>query len=188
MSAKQYLFICTGGTLDAEEYTDPQHPPAHATMLEGSLATQEIRALMGARGLKEGYDFDILEWRMKDSKDFTPDDLIELAGLIRTAPAQKIIITHGTDAMAPNARAVKRMLKDSRKYAAFTGAMIPLANGRDSDGPGNLCDAVKAVDRLARTRPQGDTCIVFGGKVFDPDHTDKNMAEKRFESACALAL
>ena len=71
---------------------------------------------------------------------------------------RNIIITHGTDAMAHHARQIEKMLSQRdthllddvhaktysgaevvrNKRVIFTGAMMPLANGSESDGYKNL--------------------------------------------------
>ncbi|MBY0406529.1 MAG: asparaginase domain-containing protein, partial [Rickettsiales bacterium] len=102
---KKTLVIMTGGTIDAEAYPDPLNPPKNAIMLEKSLIPMTL-AEMGV-----DKDCDFLSWRAKDSKHFYERDMIDLAQIIRTAEADTIIITHGTDAMPDNAHSIHRLLR-----------------------------------------------------------------------------
>lgn len=145
----------TGGTIDAEPYPDPDHPPKDATMLHIS----QVPAVIGALGHDKRCDY--LPWRAKDSKHYTPQDMQDLADIIRTSRASNIIITHGTDAMPENSRMVMEYLQhledDTAKFSVdcsplgkkrviFTGAMLPLSNGPTSDGLKNLDYIMKHID------------------------------------------
>lgn len=162
MYRKDTLIIMTGGTIDAEAYPDPKNPPKNATMLKESRIPETLKGM----GVDDRCDF--LSWKAKDSKHFTDEDMRDLAKIIRTSSAKNIIITHGTDAMPDNARRIEALLrqqdtdlrKDLRNAAygreddasrfvrgekavggkriIFTGAMMPLANGKASDAYQNL--------------------------------------------------
>lgn len=151
--AKDTLIIITGGTIDAEAYPDPKNPPEDAIMLEKSLIPLTVAQM--------GHDArcDYLPWISRDSKKFSAEEMRNLAKIIRTSSAKNIIITHGTDGMPVHCRQIQRLLhrrdvglprdafaKDSTgkervredKRVIFTGAMMPLANGPESDGYLNL--------------------------------------------------
>ncbi|NBO19152.1 MAG: hypothetical protein EBV03_08015 [Proteobacteria bacterium] len=164
LPVKDTLVIMTGGTIDAEAYPDPANPPKDATMLDHSMIPMTVAQM----NPKYDQRCDYLVWRAKDSKHFSDKDMMDLAKIIRTSRARNIIITHGTDAMPENSRTIRSLLarpdKDLRvdagrkegllelqeggyvrgvmpgfdKRVIFTGAMMPLANGPESDAYKNL--------------------------------------------------
>lgn len=185
--ARDTLIIMTGGTIDAEPYHDPMKPPKNATMLAHSLIPGTVEHL------GHGETCDYLSWRAKDSKHFTGQDLQDLAKIIRTSTARHIIITHGTDAMPENSRRIRDLLKAPdktlRKDAAlrrgafvrgeapacdkvvvFTGAMMPLANGPESDAYKNI----EYILGHIRKWPEG-VRVVMHGQSFDPEGLEKDF-------------
>lgn len=132
MDADRILLIRTGGTIDAQAYADPRQPPKHVSTRLGddSLIKAEISTLPGHEKV------DYFHWGtrkkeqrfVKDSKLFTPEDLAELADLIKKDDHKYFIVTHGTDAMAKNAEALENALgEDNDKRVVFLGAMVPLS-------------------------------------------------------------
>lgn len=177
---KDTLIIMTGGTIDAEAYADPAHPPKVAEMLPNSLIPMTVTQ-MG-----HGERCDTLSWRAKDSKHFTDEDMADLARIIRTSRAKNIIITHGTDAMPENSRRIRALLMEEDKKlredamagperfirgeapefdkrVIFTGAMMPLANGQESDAYQNL---EFIFDHMDSWKP--GVRAVMHAKCFDP--------------------
>lgn len=167
---KDILVIMTGGTIDAEAYPDPANPPPNAVPLKDSAVPDALHAM--------GYDDDCrcYQWLMKDSKEFTERNLDELATMIRERRAQHIIITHGTDRMPENSRDLMKFLGSTDKTVIMTGAMIPLANGKESDGYENLRFAVENIEKW----PPG-VHVVMHGRRFDPARVRKNFSSLRFE-------
>ncbi len=188
--AKDTLIIITGGTIDAEAYPDPKHPPKNATMLDKSLIPITVA------GMKGGERCDCLEWKSRDSKDFLTADIRELAKIIRSSQAKNIIITHGTDAMPHHARQLESMLlkRDVHmlddafakaysgaeavrgKRVVFTGAMMPLANGKESDGYKNLEYIFTHMDSW-----QPGVRAVMHERSYKPEGLRKNMDTYVFE-------
>lgn len=170
--SKKFLIIVTGGTIDAEPY---RVTPKNVTPLKESIIPRILEEL----GLAELCDVRI--WHMKDSKDFTPEEMHELAKIIRDEGYNSVVITHGTDEMAHNARVIssKRHLFGEDVTIVFTGAMTPYMNQvvgyGPSDGPGNVSYAVHE----AYYGPPG-VHIAFAGKTHDPFHTVKDMDRKEF--------
>ena len=167
---KDVLVIMTGGTIDAEAYPDPKNPPPNATPLRDSAVPDALHKL--------GYD-DVCrcyQWLMKDSKEFTPKNIEILATMIRERRAKYIIVTHGTDRMPENSRALSAALGNTDKTIVITGSMIPLANGKDSDGYDNLRYTVDTIDSW----PAG-VHVVMHGKRFDSARVKKNFEALRFE-------
>ena len=184
------LIIMTGGTIDAEPYPDPNNPPKNAIPLENSVIPSTI-ASMGYGGR-----CDFFKWTAKDSKAFTSEEMDALAQIIRTSPAKNIIITHGTDAMPEHSRQIlgrlsrvdtavpnghvaihgKRKNKaDIDKRVIFTGAMMPIANGPESDGYKNLGYIFRNMDKW-----QAGVRVVMHEKSFDPVGLSKNFETFRF--------
>lgn len=191
---KDVLVIITGGTIDAEVYPDPAHPPKRATMLEHSMIP-EVVTHMG-----HGGRCDFLPWHPKDSNEFTAEEMRDLSRIIRTSPAKYVIITHGTDAMADHSREIAQYLQSPDpslrgdhpsaatvpfvrgegpvrdKVVAFTGAMTPLANGPESDAYKNL---QYIFEQMEGWRP--GVRVVMHGKSFATEGLQKNFTTYTFE-------
>jgi L-asparaginase/Glu-tRNA(Gln) amidotransferase subunit D len=191
------LIIITGGTIDAEAYPDPANPPKVATMLEDTAVPQALAEM----NLSQKYYCFV--WLRKDSKAFTEEDITALARIIRHSGHQEIIITHGTDRMVENSRALcaqlfdgglnphadaspaasrRALLGETQQHKnafngkiAFTGSMIPLSNGLHSDGYRNLKFAMEEIANF----PSG-VWIAFEGKRFDPHRTVKDFNTYQF--------
>jgi len=171
---RDILFVMTGGTIDAEAYPDPKRPPKKAFPLRDSLVPQAVEEL--------GYadDCRFFQWMMKDSKDFSPAEIYAMSVFIEQRRAQHIIITHGTDRMPENSRELAKRMQGSGKVVIFTGAMLPLSNGRMSDAYDNLRYAIETIERL----PAG-VHVVMHGRLFSPATVKKNFAAQRFEESGA---
>lgn len=176
---KDTLVIMTGGTIDAEPYPDPKNPPTNASMLENSVIPSTI-ASMG-----HGDRCDFLKWVAKDSKDFTNEEMDALAEIIRTSHAKNIIVTHGTDAMPHHSRQIEGRLKNNisrhsknkpvDKKVIFTGAMVPIANGPESDGYKNLEYIFKRMDSW-----ENGVRVVMHEKSFRPVGLSKDFSTYTF--------
>ena len=167
---KDTLIIMTGGTIDAEAYPDPARPPKDAIPLKDSLVPGAIEEL------GYGEDCRFFQWMMKDSKAFTPAEIYAMSVFIKQRRAEHIIITHGTDRMAENSRELSRLMKDSGKVVAVTGSMLPLSNGRHSDGYDNLRYAIEHIESW----PAG-VHVVMHARKFDPSRLKKNFVTQQFE-------
>ncbi len=169
---KDILFIMTGGTIDAEAYPDPQHPPKNAIVLKDSLVPMAVEEL--------GYapDCRFFQWMMKDSKDFTEVEIYALSVFIKQRRAQHIVVTHGTDRMAQTAAELAKQMQGTGKTVILTGSMMPLANGRASDAYDNLRFAVETIDQL-----KPGVHVVMHQRLFAPGHFRKNRQTMRFEES-----
>ena len=103
----------------------------------------------------------------------TDDDRTLILSCCEQAEQDKIIITHGTDAMVETAKFLAG--KNFDKTIVLTGALNP-ARFKDSDAVFNIGCAVGAVQCL----PVG-VYIAMNGKVWDPEHVRKNRRENHFE-------
>lgn len=167
---RDILFIMTGGTIDAEAYPNPARPPKKAIPLRDSLVPQAVAEL----GLTEDCRF--FQWTMKDSKDFLPPEIYAMSVFIKQRRAAHVIITHGTDRMPETSRELDKLMQGSGKTVIFTGSMLPLANGRQSDAYENLRYCIGHIDTLAP-----GVHVVMHGRLFAPARLKKNFETKRFE-------
>ncbi len=143
-----------GGTIDAAPYPDPKKPPSDVVPLRG----KDSLVLEVARNISQKVDGVTLpeadeERFVKDSKYITDEDIEAVADIIRKDSRRHVIITHGTDAMAKNAAAMKQLLAGAGKVVAFTGAMVPLSMdgrlGHASDGRPALRFTIDHIARQA---------------------------------------
>ena len=123
--------------------------------------------------------FDNAEERFsKDSKEVTEKDIAELASIIRSAEYRYFIFTHGTDAMARNAKLLQGALQDSGRVVVFVGAMIPLSMSakHKSDAVDNLQFALEHIHELEN----GVNMVGYNPQTkrrdfYNPDKVEKNF-------------
>lgn len=108
----------------------------------------------------------------KDSLEMTDADRELIREAVTASSASHIVVTHGTDTMVATGCALQGI---PGKTIVLTGAMQP-ARFRSTDAVFNIAGALIA----AQTLPEG-VHIVMNGRVFDPRHARKNVAENRFE-------
>jgi len=154
--------LITGGTFDKEYdeingrlFFKDSHLPEMLTLGRAKLPL-EVRTLM-----------------MMDSLDMTEADRAIIAEQCRTAPGDRIVITHGTDTMAETARYVAERV--TGKTIVLTGAMVPYKFG-SSDGLFNLGSALAFVQTL----PTG-TYVAMNGRCFAAGRVQKNKLTGIFE-------
>ena len=154
----------TGGTFDKEyDYKNGQlyfrntHLPE---MLERGRCT---------------IDFNVTTLMMIDSLEMTDDDRAIIALNCRKSPAQRLIVTHGTDTMVETAHFLAHQNLDG-KTIILTGAMIPYAFGTSSDGFFNMGSAIA----FAQILPAG-IYIAMNGRYFDWHNVRKNRKTGIFE-------
>ena len=91
----------------------------------------------------------------------------------RTAPEDRIVITHGTDTMAETAAVLAQAI--TGKTVVLTGAMVPYKFG-SSDGLFNLGSALA----FAQTLPAG-VYVAMNGRYFEAGKVQKNRRTGMFE-------
>lgn len=171
------LLIRTGGTIDAAPYPDAKNPPKHITPLDGdkSLLADTVNRLPHQAGVTI-HPWGAAEEKrfVKDSQLFTDEDMDALANLIRNAPQQHFVITHGTDGMVENATRLQARLGATDKTIAFCGAMVPLSMAQ-SEGPATLQFALENASK------QEGGVMVLGREAhtkrlafFAPDDVEKD--------------
>jgi L-asparaginase len=151
----------TGGTID-KVYFDAQSDykvgdPQVLDILQGVGVTVETEVETLLR---------------KDSLDLTDEDRDYVAERVRTDPAQRILVTHGTDTMAQTA---KSLGDTGDKTVVFVGSLSP-ARFKGTDAEFNIGFALAAVQLL----PPG-AYVAMNGRVFRADEVKKNRAANRFE-------
>jgi L-asparaginase len=154
-------FFTTGGTID-KVYFDAKS--------EFEVGPPQVTELL--RDAKVSFEYDIESILRKDSLDLTDADRALIRERIAGDPAERIVVTHGTDTMVQTAM----LLRDIRgKTIVLTGSMQP-ARLRVTDAAFNLGSAVIA----AQTLPPG-VYIAMNGRTFDPARSRKNMTSQSFE-------
>lgn len=156
--------LITGGTFDKEYdeingklFFKDSHLPEMLRLGRCNLSL-EIRTLM-----------------MIDSLDMTDADRQVILDQCRSAPEDRIVITHGTDTMPETARVLAANIQN--KTIVMTGAMIPYKFG-SSDGLFNLGSALAFVQTL----PQG-VYVAMNGRCFPASQVRKNRQTGMFETA-----
>ena len=110
---------------------------------------------------------------MIDSLQMTDGDREMIAAHCNQTPADRIVITHGTDTMVDTAKKLAVLV--SEKTIVITGAMIPYKFG-SSDGLFNLGSALAFVQTL----PYG-VYVAMNGRYFNWDNVWKNKQSGQFE-------
>ena len=154
----------TGGTFD-KEYN----------YITGELYFKDTHLKeMFERGRSE-IDIDIKTLMMMDSLEMRDEDLAIIAYNCSKTPAQRILLTHGTDRMVETATLLAEANIEG-KTIVLTGAMVPYAFGTSSDGFFNLGSALAFVQVL----PPG-VYVVMNGRYFDWNRVRKNRQTGTFE-------
>lgn len=156
--------IVTGGTFDktydhihGELYFEHTHIPK---MLERSRCKLPVQ---------------VTPLLLKDSLEFTEDDIKKIENTCRSTAAKSIVITHGTDTMVETAKRLAKLNLD--KTILLTGAMIPYAFGSSSDGFFNLGCALSFSQIL-----EPNVYITMQGQYFLWNKVKKNKDLGLFEA------
>ncbi len=157
------IFV-TGGTFD-KDYN----------YITGELFFRDTHLLKMLERGRCLLDVDIKTLMMVDSLDMREEDRQIIAHNCRRTPANKILITHGTDRMVATAKFLARENIEG-KTIVLTGAMIPYAFGTSSDGFFNLGSALA----FAQTLPPG-VYVVMNGRFFPWNNVRKNAKTGNFE-------
>jgi L-asparaginase len=156
--------LITGGTFD-KEYDE----------LTGRLYFRDTHLPEMLERGRSGVEVEIEQLLLIDSLDMTDADRLRILACCRSAPEERIVVTHGTDTMVETAGLLARGLTGTGKTVVLTGAMVPYAFG-SSDGLFNLGSALSFVQSL----PVG-VYIAMNGKSFPWDDVRKNRDAGVFE-------
>lgn len=151
----------TGGTIDKTYFDQKSTYQVGLPQASGVLQRANVAV-----------DYEVVSIMQKDSLDMTESDREKIRETIVLDPADRIIVTHGTDTMVETSLCLKQI---TDKTIVLTGSMYP-AQYRDSDAIFNLGCALISVQIL----PPG-VYLVMNGRVFDPENTVKNVDLNRFE-------
>jgi L-asparaginase len=119
---------------------------------------------------------DVKTLMMVDSMQMTEADREIIIYNCKHTPANKVLITHGTDRIVATAAALAQV--EIPKTIVLTGAMIPYAFGTSSDGFFNLGSALAFVQVL----PHG-VYVAMNGRYFAWNAVKKDTTTGYFESA-----
>ena len=154
----------TGGTFD-KEYN----------YLTGELFFKDTHLSEMFQLGRCGVEIDIRTLMMVDSLEMRDEDRALIIHNCARTPANRILITHGTDRMVETARHLAEA-DIQGKTIVLTGAMIPYAFGTSSDGFFNLGSSVA----FAQILPPG-VYVVMNGRYFVWDRVRKNRQTGTFE-------
>ncbi|HYC36532.1 MAG TPA: asparaginase domain-containing protein [Usitatibacter sp.] len=156
------MIVTTGGTID-KLYFDAKS--------EFQVGAPQIGQLLAEANV--GVPFEVHPLLHKDSLDLTGADRELIAEKVRSLPAQRFLITHGTDTMLQTALLLEERVRD--KVIVLVGAMQP-ALIRNSDAFFNIGFAFAAAQLLGP-----GSYVAMNGRVFRPRETRKNRELGRFE-------
>ena len=157
------IFV-TGGTFD-KEYNE----------LNGQLFFQDSHLPEMLKLGRCRLPLEVRTLMMIDSLQMTEADRELVVEQCRSAPEERIVITHGTDTMVETAAALAQSI--GQKTIVLTGAMIPYKFG-SSDGLFNLGSALA----FAQTLPHG-VYVAMNGRYFPAGRVRKNRQTGVFEEA-----
>lgn len=151
--------IATGGTIDKLYNPLTGNLDVGPPVLPAILATAGIRA-------------EVASVLRKDSLEITDEERATLAAFVAASPAQRLLITHGTDTMGASAVLIAASAPD--KTVVLTGAMVPYSIA-GSDAAFNVGVAYAAAQCL----PAG-VYIAMHGQVLPHAQYVKDRAQGRF--------
>ncbi len=166
---KKIVVLATGGTI-AGLATDAVKPQNYTAAQVGVVDLLQGVAVDGLELLTE-------QVAQIDSKDMSfavwQSLLARVAHWLEQDDVQGMVITHGTDTLEETAYFLQTVLQPT-KSVAMTCAMLP-ANAPDSDGPGNLKDALAWVQQPTAS----GVSVVCAGQVHAGNAVQKSHSHQR---------
>lgn len=149
---KKLLLLTTGGTIACTPGVHGYTPTITGNEILAYVPEAEAYAEITVRSIFN-----------KDSSNMNPGDWMKIADAIYRDHDryQGIVVLHGTDTMAYSASAVGFMTMGIEIPIVFTGSQLPVG-APDSDGPGNLRDALYTACFWRRK----GVWIVFHGRIL----------------------
>jgi L-asparaginase len=166
---KKIVVLATGGTIAglASDASKPQNYTA------GQVGVADL--LQGVAN--EGAELLTEQVAQIDSKDMSfavwQNLLARVVHWLEQDDVQGVVITHGTDTLEETAYFLQSVLQLT-KPVAMTCAMLP-ANAPDSDGPGNLKDALAWVQQPTAS----GVSVVCAGQVHAGNAVQKSHSHQR---------
>jgi L-asparaginase len=156
------IFVTCGGTID-KIYFDAKGDYA--------VGPPQVGGLLEEAGV--AFRYEIVPVLRKDSLEMTPADRETVRAVIAAHSCARVVVTHGTDTMIETALTLRGL---EGRTIVLTGSMQP-SRFRVSDAQFNIGVAAAAAQCL----PPG-VYVAMNGRVFDPEHSRKNVAAGRFEN------
>ncbi len=166
---KKIVVLATGGTIAglAADAAKPQNYTAGqvgvADLLQG-VAHGGIELLTEQVAQIDSKDMSLAVWQSL---------LARMVHWVDQDDVQGVVITHGTDTLEETAYFLQTILQPT-KPVALTCAMLP-ANAPDSDGPGNLKDALVWVQQPTAS----GVSVVCAGQVHAGQAVQKSHSHQR---------
>lgn len=166
---KKIVVLATGGTIAglARDASKPQNYTAGqvgvADLLQG-VAADGVELMTEQVAQIDSKDMSFVVWQRL---------LGRLAHWLGQDDVQGVVITHGTDTLEETAYFLQTVLQPT-KPVAMTCAMLP-ANAPDSDGPGNLNDALAWVQQPNAS----GVSVVCAGQVHAGNTVQKSHSHQR---------
>jgi L-asparaginase len=166
---KKIVVLATGGTIAglAADAAKPQNYTAGqvgvADLLQG-MAHGGIELLTEQVAQIDSKDMSLAVWQSL---------LARVVHWVDQDDVQGVVITHGTDTLEETAYFLQTILQPT-KPVALTCAMLP-ANAPDSDGPGNLKDALVWVQQPTAS----GVSVVCAGQVHAGQAVQKSHSHQR---------
>lgn len=198
------LWINTGGTIVAKQYkpkytlhNPPPRVTVHTQQYSAKLMQEAISTIAPDACITPftfGTYFDECKGKtlLKDSKDFTAEDIECLADIIANDSHQNILITHGTDWMVRNANRLEEQLKErgvDNKCIIFVGSMVPLSMEKIDDPKG---DALRNLATAIKNIKHASSGVYVVGKSYGAEavrlHTPHNIVKAPIASRNNLEL
>jgi L-asparaginase len=144
----EVFVITTGGTIGGLAVEDVRRQPKIKDIPVGRDIVREALE-------SEFWDWDTRCEAMEHRDSNHIDDAYreKLAEMIVLAPEKRVLVTHGTDTVLETADFLFR--RDLRKSVIVTGAKVPLANGKESDGFRNIAYALACLRKATDTGKVG---------------------------------
>ena len=166
---KKIVVLATGGTIAglARDASKPQNYTAGqvgvADLLQG-VAADGVELMTEQVAQIDSKDMSFVVWQRL---------LGRVAHWLGQDDVQGVVITHGTDTLEETAYFLQTVLQPT-KPVAMTCAMLP-ANAPDSDGPGNLNDALTWVQQPNAS----GVSVVCAGQVHAGNTVQKSHSHQR---------
>jgi len=166
---KKIVVLATGGTIAglASDASKPQNYTAGqvgvADLLQG-VADDDVELLTEQVAQIDSKDMSFKVWQSL---------LARVVHWLAQDEVQGVVITHGTDTLEETAYFLQTVLQPA-KPVAMTCAMLP-ANASDSDGPGNLKDALAWVQQTTAS----GVSVVCAGQVHAGQAVQKSHSHLR---------
>lgn len=161
---EKILFLLTGGTIDS--YYDP--------VQDAVIPLQKSALPDYIKSLQLGMETEYREVCMKDSREITREDRMNILQMIEESSCANIIITHGTYTLCETARYLDQHLAEKEKKIILTGAMIPYQMP-NSDAAFNLGYAVAALKNV-----ENGVYVAMNGQVFLSQEAEKDREKGVF--------